>query len=132
MARRPCRSLITSPMVSAGVRTSTSYTGSRIFGLAFLKASENAWRPASRKEISLLSTGCILPSYIMTRTSRAYEPVSGPCSMRSIRPFTMAGMNRASMAPPTMQLYTTSLPPHSRGISCLSRTLSLNSWLPKR
>ena len=62
MARRPCRSLMTSPMTSAGVRTSTSYIGSRIFGPAFLNASLNALRPANRKDISLESTGCIFPS----------------------------------------------------------------------
>ena len=28
------------------------------------------------------STGCIFPSYTITRTSRAYEPVNGPCSGR--------------------------------------------------
>ncbi len=28
-------------------------------------------------EISLLSTGCIFPSYTQIRTSRAYEPVGG-------------------------------------------------------
>ena len=33
------------------------------FGPAFLKAVEKALRPASLKDISMESTGCILPSY---------------------------------------------------------------------
>ena len=104
MARRFCRSLMTAPIYSLGVSTSTEYIGSMIFGPALRKASLKALRAASLNEISFESTGCILPSYITTRMSRAYDPVSGPSSIFSITPLRIAGMKRASMAPPTIEL----------------------------
>ena len=55
-------------------------------------------------KISFESTGCIFPSYTLTRISRAYDPVSGPSSIFSMIPFRIAGMKRASITPPTIQL----------------------------
>lgn len=48
---------MTSPILSDGTSTSTSYTGSRILGPAFLKASLKALRPARRNEISFRLAG---------------------------------------------------------------------------
>ncbi|OAV74058.1 hypothetical protein Barb7_02496 [Bacteroidales bacterium Barb7] len=61
------------------------------------------------------------------RTSRAYEPVRGPCSIRAMIPFNMAGRKRVSIEPPTIQFRNTSFPPQSKSITCVSRTLILYS-----
>ena len=82
--------------------------------------------PARRKEISLESTGCILPSQIITLTSRAYEPVSGSL-LDAVHQAFHNRRNEARVDPRRLRYSCTQpvFPPHSRGISRLSRTFEL-------
>ena len=68
-------------IVASGVITSMSTMGSSTIGWAFSTASIKALRPAVTNATSFESTGWLLPSNTVTRTSCIGKPASGPLSI---------------------------------------------------
>src|SRR5437764_35380 len=120
LPRLPLRSLMTSPMLRSGTRTSTSMMGSSSTGLASITAWRMAMAPASLKAMSFPSTAWVDPSSRRTLMSTRGLPVSTPCSIVSRTPLSTDGRKFCGMEPP--KILSSQMKPVPRGTGAMSIT----------